>query len=97
MKTPTPGPKPLTIEEYRRRHKGPVKEVTTPIASPKKPKRRGGYLVTKRRQISQIKRVLDSSPPPPWDISTRLWLKIEELERAIKIHKFSRDLMKATR
>lgn len=86
MNKDTVGPKPLTIEEYRKRTRPPQIEKPLSIPKVKPPKRRGGFIVQKRRELANIKRIINSSPPPPWDLACRYWLKIEEIENIIETH-----------
>lgn len=80
------GPQPITLEEYRRRVTPKQKETPLIIPKTKPPKRRGGFLVKKRRELSNLKRIINSSPPPSWEVSSRLWVRIAEVEQTIEAY-----------
>lgn len=85
-KLPRVGPQPISIEDYKKRTS--TKKIPVEIIIPriKPPKRRGGYLVKKRRELANLKRLVNSSPPPPWNLSVQYWKRIDEIQNEIKTH-----------
>lgn len=80
----TYGPQPLTIAAYKERQK--QKKSTSEPAIPetlKPKKRRGGYTAIRRQKKAIILKAINSDPPPSWETSGRLWLKIDKLEEEI--------------
>lgn len=80
------GPKKLSIEEYKRRNRPTSVEQPPKIPRVKPPKRRGGYVTKLRRKIANLKRLINSDPPPPWQHAAKYWERIEELEETLKLY-----------
>lgn len=85
-KLPRVGPQPISIEEYKKRTATRVKPVEVKIPIVKPPKRRGGYLVKKRRELANLKRLVNSSPPPPWNLSVQYWERIDTIQKDMEAH-----------
>lgn len=84
------GPKRLTLEEYRARQQKTTAKDWAKVPIVKPPKRRGGYIAKKRRELALLHRAISTNPPPPWEVSSRIWNKINEVEEAIKAHRMSK-------
>lgn len=75
------GPKPITIEEYKSRQAKarPQRDLAhVPKVCP--PKRRGGFLVTRRRERARLLRIVNDEVPPSWEVATEIWKRIDCIE-----------------
>lgn len=84
----TAGPKPITIEEYRRRQERKIEEQLTRIPKVNKPRhKRGGKIVRLRRKLAALRNIVNADPPPSWQRASEIWLQIDMLEREMNQHR----------
>lgn len=78
-------PKALTIDEYKRRLARKDEERLTRIPTTAKPKhRRAGKIVALRRRLADLKSRVNSKNTPPWDIASKIWLLIIEIQAQLE-------------
>lgn len=85
------GPKPLTIEEYKKRQKRSEQEHIK-IPQVTKPKRRGGFTNKLKREKSILLREVNSNPPPTWERSSNIWNRINNIDRIIETFKKHKNI-----
>lgn len=84
------GPKPITIEEYRKRRKNQKQESEITIPVVKRPKRRGGVIQKLKREKAILLKLINVQPPPSWETSTKLWQQLNNIEFFIEQEKARR-------
>lgn len=82
------GPKPLTIEEYKRRTKIQAKVVAAPEVPPVHQKtRRGGKIQKLKREKALLQRLIkEINKNTPWKRSCELWDQLADVEFLLKQH-----------